>query len=354
MSTQDGSKKVSRWQRFRSKLPARWVMLSGLVLGTALLSLLAMSLSDNGLWHYSWLALSVFQGLLTVAAWDALSNWELKRQKRVVFYKEKLLPKIWLMMTTAVVFVAAAVQLTVLLDRSNLVRIRLLHPDYKVLNPVICVNRTPTLGFAGPYPEVLEVAAPTISSVGVCRNMPQLPYGLNVRAIRINGVEKPGDEFIFETPLEFLPGSEVGVVLVGEETEHYRQLNSPYYVIRRTWGGYGSILSSLQMPNPGFGALDWERMEKVGLVFDDHGRVFPDGTTDAIYARYYDDVDSKESPVLVNLRSCTLRSGDLVGYMYADWSRERHRFYLLVPPSGGLILVQAWESKQTLMTCNVR
>lgn len=119
------------------------------------------------------------------------------------------------------------------LDRQNLIQAPLYHPEInnQNLNPLICVNDTPTQGFAAPLPEKLEVTG-EIRSIEICPA--PFSYVLHVEGMRFRGetIYSYTPRFDFDPPLRLEPGGELEVIVIGKELAVYRQTNSPTYVIR--------------------------------------------------------------------------------------------------------------------------
>ena len=118
-------------------------------------------------------------------------------------------------------------------DRMGLIQSQVFHPEVsrKNLNPLICVNDTPSVGFAAPLPEVFTVEG-AIKSIQICPH--PFSYVLHVEGMRFRGETKYSysPRFDFDPPLRLEPGEEIEVIVIGKELVFYKQTSSPAYVIR--------------------------------------------------------------------------------------------------------------------------
>lgn len=310
--------------------------------------LLSLWLLPTDAWAVPWIA-STAAAMLVICV-------EIKRSKRLFDHpKEKHDWVARFKLAELLIFLILAGQFVLTADRRGLVHIEPLHKTYAVLAPTICVNRVPSVGFIGPYPEVWYVDFWTITSIGICPD--QLPHGFQVENVRVrvddvsshNWVEYHDLQVVFVDPVLFNPGTCVDVMLVGREMEFYKQNFSVAYRICRSWRTYADIVQYLQLPHRGFAQLDWERAKSAGLVITNHGEYRGDGTVDALHVRYTD--DSRDGPVLLDFLPCLRLEGNIYGFLSSPASR---RIRLEVPQDGGQILVKSWDSGETLMTCTAR
>ncbi|MEK7610795.1 MAG: hypothetical protein AAB486_00285 [Patescibacteria group bacterium] len=119
------------------------------------------------------------------------------------------------------------------MEKAGYIQVHVDHPEIfqKPLNPLICVNDTPSAGFAASLPEKLDVVG-EIKSIQICPH--PFSYILHVEGIRFRGetVYSYNPRLDFNPPLLLEPGEELEITVIGKELSVYKQTNSPMYVIR--------------------------------------------------------------------------------------------------------------------------
>lgn len=142
-------------------------------------------------------------------------------------------PRVYYSLTAVLAVLATVYTSLWVADANGMIRAEFFHPKPLVvrINPLLCVNDTPSMGFAAPYPEVLNAQVTEVRSIGVCPH-PLNEHFLVIKGWRIGGKEYgAGEQVNFDPPLLLKPGEELEVVVVGRDP-YYNLPNSPLYVIR--------------------------------------------------------------------------------------------------------------------------
>lgn len=253
------------------------------------------------------------------------------------------------------------------MEKAGYIQAQVYHPEtfQKPLNPLICVNDTPTQGFAAPLTEKLAVTG-EIRSIELCP--PPFTFSLHVEGMRFRGetVYSYNPRFDFNPPLRLKPGEEIEVTVLGKELNVYKQTNSPTYVIYRQQPySLDEIRGFLTEGgrDPGYTSLDWDRMEKSGLIYLDHSMVGEKRQVDAIYVTYGDVIDlpswwqtdyypSSHEIVRIPFTFCVKRESDmfLAGYMH-DLPVGDRRMIVTIEKDG-TVLVREPDKQSILFVCN--